>query len=165
MQLTSRSCGAEVLVLTRIAVQMSRALVRLAADPCGDTAGVTYPKPNVCGSERAQCACFSVNHHHHWKLGGAMLRRSNAGETQPGLPSNSVERPLAVKIVGLTFLPGAALLLLGGAFREQANMISTGLLFLCMGAVFAPGVIRKSRILLVAFCALAILGLFYALKT
>ena len=44
-------------------------------------------------------------------------------------------------------------------------MISAGLLFLCMGAVFAPSVIRKSQIFLVAFCGLAILGLFYVLTT
>lgn len=95
-----------------------------------------------------------------------MFRRSaDVGETQSGSSLNSLDRPLPVKIVGLAFLFGAALLLLGGAFREQSNMISAGLLFLCMGAVFAPGMIRKSRVLLIAFCGLAILGLFYALTT
>jgi len=95
-----------------------------------------------------------------------MLRRSaNAGETHSGMGFDSWDRPLPVRIVGLAFLLGAALLLLGGAFREQGNMISTGLMFLCMGAVFARGVIGTSRILQVAVCALAILGLFYALTT
>jgi hypothetical protein len=31
--------------------------------------------------------------------------------------------------------------------------------------VFAPGVIRNSRFLVVAFCGLAILGMYYALTT
>jgi hypothetical protein len=95
-----------------------------------------------------------------------MTRRSvNADEAQSGFGFNSFTRPLPVRIVGLVLLFGAALLLIGGAYREQANMISTGLLFLSMGVVFAPGVIRKSRVLLVAVCALAILGLFFALTT
>ena len=95
-----------------------------------------------------------------------MIRRSaNAGEPRAGFGFNSFDRPLPVEILGLVFLFGAALLLIGGAFREQANMISTGLLFLSMGAMFAPGIIRKSRILLIGVCGLAILGLFYALTT
>jgi hypothetical protein len=62
-------------------------------------------------------------------------------------------------------LIGAALLLLGGAYREQANMISTGLLFLSMAAVFAPGLLRRSWIMKVAFGLLALIGGFYALTT
>jgi hypothetical protein len=63
------------------------------------------------------------------------------------------------------FLISAALLLLGGAYREQGSMISTGLMFLAFGAIFVPGAFRKSWIMKVAFCALAIIGVFYALTT
>lgn len=44
-------------------------------------------------------------------------------------------------------------------FRRSADVEET------LGAVFSPGVIRHNRILMAAFCALAILGLFYALTT
>jgi len=95
-----------------------------------------------------------------------MYRRSaDPGKTQSGLSLKSWERPLPLKIVGLAFLVGAALLLLGGAFREQANMISSGLLFLSLGVLFAADVVRKSRIMLVTICALAVLGVLYALTT
>ena len=123
-------------------------------------------KPKGGGTRQTQGVSFCVNSNHRLKLGDAMFRRSaDAREAQSGLSSNSLDRPLPVNVVGLAFLISAAQLLLGGAYREQANMISTGLLFLSLGAVFAPSVIRKSRILLVAFCALAILGLYYALTT
>lgn len=95
-----------------------------------------------------------------------MFRRSaDAGKTQSGLSLNSWERPLPLKIVGLAFLVGAALLLLGGAFREQANMISSGLLFLSFGVLFAADIVRRSRIILISICALAVLGVLYALTT
>ena len=88
-----------------------------------------------------------------------MFRRSAESRVKPW------ERPLPVRIAGCVFLIAAALLLLGGAYREQANMISTGLMFLSMGAVFAASVIRDSRILVVAFCGLVILGVFCAVTT
>lgn len=81
-----------------------------------------------------------------------MFRRStDAREAQSGLGVNSWDRPLPARIMGLVFLISATLLLLGGAYREQANMISTGLLFLSLGAVFAAGVIRRSRMLPLRF--------------
>lgn len=95
-----------------------------------------------------------------------MLRRSaNAGDAQARLSLNSWDRLLPVKIAGFAILISAALLLLGGAYREQANMISTGLLFLSMGAIFVPGLIRKNWVMKVAFFALAFIGVFFALKT
>jgi hypothetical protein len=95
-----------------------------------------------------------------------MFRRStNAGDAQARLSLNSWDRLLPVKIAGFAIFISAALLLLGGAYREQANMISTGLLLLSIGALFVPGLIRKSWIMKVAFFALIIIGVFYALTT
>lgn len=89
-----------------------------------------------------------------------MFRRpANAGDAQAW----SYPRP--VKIAGFAMLVGAAMLLLGGAYREQASLITTGLLLLSLGAVFVPDLIRKSWITKVAFVALAIVGVFYALTT
>lgn len=75
------------------------------------------------------------------------------------------DRPLPTRIAGLTFLLGAALLLLGGAYREQTSLIRSGLLLLAMGAVFLPGAFRKTLSMKVAFYALAIIGIFYAVTT
>jgi hypothetical protein len=95
-----------------------------------------------------------------------MIRRSaHAGDAQARLSVNSWDPPLPVKIAGFAMLIGAALLLLGGAYREQGNMISTGLLFLSLAAVIAPGLFRNSWVMKVAFGTLAIIGLFYALTT
>lgn len=95
-----------------------------------------------------------------------MSRRSaDAGEAGSRFSRNSWERPVPVKIVGLVFLVGAALLLVGGAFREQANMISSGLLFLSFGVVFARDLVRQSRVVMVAVCVLAVLGVFFTLTT
>jgi hypothetical protein len=91
-----------------------------------------------------------------------MFRRSaNAGDTQAKLGLDSRDRPLP----GFVFLISAALLLLGGAYREQANMISTGLIFLAIGVVFVPGAFRKNWIMKVALFVLAAIGVFYALTT
>jgi hypothetical protein len=91
-----------------------------------------------------------------------MFRRSaNAGDRQAKLGLDSRDRPLP----GFVFLISAALLLLGGAYREQANMISTGLIFLAIGVVFVPGAFRKNWIMKVALFVLAAIGVFYALTT
>lgn len=95
-----------------------------------------------------------------------MLRRSaNAGDAQEKLSLSFWDRPLPAKIAGFTILIGAALLLLGGAYREQASLIRSGLLFLAMGAVFLPGAFRKTLSMKVAFYALASIGVFYAVTT
>ena len=91
-----------------------------------------------------------------------MFRRSaNAPDSQARLDVDSRDRWLP----GFVFLGSAALLLLGGAYRAQGNMISTGLMFLAFGAIFVPAAFRKSWIMKVAFFALAIIGVFYALTT
>lgn len=95
-----------------------------------------------------------------------MLRRSaNAGDTQSRLNMNSWHQPLPVRIAGFAILVSAALLLLGGAYRNEADVIRPGLLLLALGVVLVPTAFRKSLLLKVAFCVLAIIGVFYALTT
>lgn len=95
-----------------------------------------------------------------------MIRRSaTTGDGHETFRQDARDRPLPMKVAGVAFLIGAAPLILGGAYREQANMISTGLLFLSMGLVFAPGVLRKGWPLKIALGALAIIGVSYALIT
>jgi hypothetical protein len=91
-----------------------------------------------------------------------MFRRSaNAGDTQASPGLDSKDHPLA----GFVWLIGAALLILLGAFREQANLISTGLALLAIGVVFVPRLFRRSWIVKLAWLALAAIGVFYAVTT
>jgi len=88
--------------------------------------------------------------------------------TDEGHANRSVDawsRPLPMQVTGWVFLVGAALLILGGAYREQSNMITSGLLFLAMGMAFAPGTLRKGWPLRVALGALAIVGAIYTFVT
>jgi hypothetical protein len=78
----------------------------------------------------------------------------------------SWKRPVAMKYVGWVFLVGAFLLIPGGAYRVQSNMIHSGLLFLSLALIYAPNTIKQSGWpLKVAICMLAVTGVFYALKT
>ena len=114
------------------------------------------PKPRDSGAQGRAGVCFDVDNNHHPELRGAMFRRSaNAGDSQ----ANDRSLP------GFVFLISAAMLLLVGAYRAQGNLVSAGLMFLAFGVVFAPGAFRKSWMLKVAFFALAIIGVFYALTT
>jgi hypothetical protein len=93
-----------------------------------------------------------------------MFRRSaSAGDTQSRL--NSWHQPLPVRIAGFAILISAALLLLVGAYRNEADVIRPGLLLLALGVVLVPAAFRKSLLLKGAFCVLAIIGVFYALTT
>jgi hypothetical protein len=95
-----------------------------------------------------------------------MFRRSdNAGETQLRLSVDSAHQSLRARIVGFAVLVSAALLLSGGAYRKEADLIRSGLLLLALGAILAPTMIRKSRPLKIAFLTLAVIGVFYALTT
>jgi hypothetical protein len=95
-----------------------------------------------------------------------MLRRSpKSGDAQEKLSLSFWDRPVPAKIAGFTILFGTALLLLGGAYREQPSLTRSGLLFLAMGAAFLPGAFRKTLSMKVAFYALAIIGVFYAVTT
>jgi hypothetical protein len=95
-----------------------------------------------------------------------MFRRSgNAGDTQSRLNIDSWHQPLPVRIAGLAILVSAALMVLVGAYRKEADVIRPGLLLLALGVVVVPAVVRKNLLLKVAFCVLAIIGLFYALTT
>lgn len=95
-----------------------------------------------------------------------MPRQSpEGGESPTRLRSSYWGQPLPAKLAGLTTLVGTALLLLGGAYREQPGLIRSGLVILAMGAVFLPGAFRRSVSMKVAFFALAIVGVFYAATT
>jgi len=78
---------------------------------------------------------------------------------------NSWQQPLPVRIAGVAILISAALMVLAGAYRNEADVIRPGLLLLALGVVVVPALVRKSLLLKVAFCVLAIIGLFYALTT
>ncbi len=68
-------------------------------------------------------------------------------------------------IPGFVMLIGAAPMGLGGAYGGQADVVRAGLILLALGVALVPSVIRKSRIMSVGFCALAIIGVFAALTT
>jgi hypothetical protein len=92
-------------------------------------------------------------------------RSDNADDAQSKSSVRFWEQPLPAKIAGLSILIGAALLLLGGAYRDQPSLTRSGLMFLAMGAVFLPGAFRRTLSMQVAFYALAIIGVFYAVTT
>ena len=95
-----------------------------------------------------------------------MLRRTartvDSNETQV---EESWERPLVVQLVGVGMLVGSLLLLVGGARRTQSNMITSGLLFLSMGAIFSSNLLRAFLFARIAVVALALFAAYYALKT
>lgn len=78
---------------------------------------------------------------------------------------NSCPKPLPVSIAGFAILISAALLLLGGAYRNEADMIRPGLLLLALGVLVVPAAVRKNLFLKGSFCVLAIIGVFYAVTT
>jgi hypothetical protein len=95
-----------------------------------------------------------------------MIKRSpDSGDAQAGLRSSYWDRPPRVQVAEFAILISAALLLLGGAYGEQADLTRAGLLFLALGVVLVPGAFRRSWGMKVAFFALAAIGLFYALTT
>ena len=95
-----------------------------------------------------------------------MLRRS-VSSVDPNDPQvqDAWERPLAVQLVGVGMLVGSLLLLVGGALRTQSNMITSGLLFLSMGAIFSSNLLRAFLFARIAVVALAVFGAYYALTT
>ena len=78
---------------------------------------------------------------------------------------NSWQQPLRIRIAGFVLLISAAVLLLAGAYRKEADVIRPGLLLLALAAVVVPAAIRNSFLLKGAFGALAVIGVFYALIT
>ncbi len=95
-----------------------------------------------------------------------MFRRSaNAGDTQSRLNLSSRDQPLPVRIAGVAILITAALLLIGGAYRNEADVIRPGLLLLALGVVVVPNVVRPSSLLKAALYVLAPVGVYYALTT
>jgi hypothetical protein len=95
-----------------------------------------------------------------------MLRRpDNLGDAQTKSSLAFRDRPSPARIAGLTILMGTALMFLGGAYREQAGLIRSGLLLLAMGPVLLPGDFLKTLGMKVAFYALALIGVFYAVTT
>lgn len=95
-----------------------------------------------------------------------MIRRSGeASGDQAALEFQSWSRPLPMKIAGRVLLVGAAFLILGGAYRAQSNMITSGLLFVAMGVAFAPDTLRLGWPLRIAIVALAIVGGVFAFLT
>ncbi len=95
-----------------------------------------------------------------------MMRRSAGTEDEHAVFTHDLRsRPLPMRITGWLFLMGATVLILGGAFRAQSNMVTTGLVFLAMGVAFAPGTLRMGWLMSVALGALALVGAIYVFIT
>jgi hypothetical protein len=78
----------------------------------------------------------------------------------------SLKWPVAMKYVGWVFLVGAFLLIPGGAYRVQSNMILSGLLFLALAVIYAPNTIKQSGWpLRAAICVLVVIGGVYVFIT
>lgn len=75
------------------------------------------------------------------------------------------DRPLPPRIAALAILASTALMLLGGALREQTDLTRSGLMLLAMGAVLLPGAFRKNQQMKIVFFVLASVGVFYAVTT
>lgn len=90
-----------------------------------------------------------------------MIRRSSGAGAHPESLLDRWDRPLPVRVTGWAFLVAAALLILGGAYRAQSNLLTTGLLFLAMGVAFAPAVLRRGWPLRIALVALLAVGAVY----
>lgn len=70
-------------------------------------------------------------------------------------------RPQAIRRTGWALLCFAAILLVGGAYRAQSNMITSGLLFLGFGLIFAPDAVQKGWPLRLGLIILAGIGAVY----
>jgi hypothetical protein len=89
-----------------------------------------------------------------------MIRRStNANGLTASAPS------VAAKYAGWTMLFASGLLILGGAYRTQDNMLRSGLLFLFLTLTLVPGAIRESWLGRSVAVGLAIVGVAFALST
>ena len=78
---------------------------------------------------------------------------------------DSLKRPAAAKYVAWSLLAAATLLILGGAFRRQSNMLNTGLLFVSLGLVLAPDVLRNGWSMRLGIGALIVVGGVFAILT
>lgn len=97
-----------------------------------------------------------------------MIKRStNSSDLVEGTAPkiDSWSRPLAVQYLGWALLLGAMFLILGGAYRMQSNMITSGLLFLAMGVIFVPDTLRKGWPIKLGLGTLAIIGAVYTFLT
>lgn len=95
-----------------------------------------------------------------------MIRRSAGAREQVAASRfDDGNRPMPVKITGWAFLVAATLLILGGAYRVQGNLVSTGLVFLAMGLAFAPGMLRMGWPVRIGLVALVVIGGYYSLVT
>ena len=74
-------------------------------------------------------------------------------------------RPGLVRYVGYLLVLCSSVLLIGGAYRMQANMITSGLLFLALGIIFAPGILQKGWPTRLGIGVLAAIGAVYTLLT
>lgn len=81
------------------------------------------------------------------------------GETHDG--DSAWNRPPAARVMGWAMLFCAALLLLAGAYRSQANMITSGMLFLAFGLILAPDALKKGWPIRLGLAALAVIGAVY----
>ena len=66
--------------------------------------------------------------------------------------------PPRFKYLGIIMIVCSALLFVGGAVRDQSNMINSGLLFLCFGVLMSPQIADKGWILRAPVFLLAISG-------
>ena len=93
-----------------------------------------------------------------------MIKRTTASENAPDHTPpvfGAWHRPPVTRVTGWALLCGATMLLLAGAHRTQSNMITSGLLFLALGVLFAPEVLQRGLALRLAVAALAGLGAVY----
>ena len=89
-----------------------------------------------------------------------MIRRSN-DSAELDFPT----RPAPVRFAGWIMLLAAAVLILGGALRSQANMINSGLMCLMLGLLMAPGAIVRGGLSRLAVVVVLVIGAVYALIT
>lgn len=93
-----------------------------------------------------------------------MIKQSTAsGDAQDSTLSGSDfwNRPPAMRYMGWVLLFCTTLLLLGGAYRAQSNMITSGLLFLALGVLFAPDTLQKGWPIRLGLAVLAVIGAVY----
>lgn len=86
-----------------------------------------------------------------------MIRRST-GSVDVQQPWS---RPPAMRYLGWALIMCAALLILGGVYRAQSNMLTSGMLFICMGVIFAPDILQKGWPVRLSLAAIAVTGAVY----
>lgn len=79
--------------------------------------------------------------------------------------SKAHERSIAARYVGRLLIVVSAALFLGGAVRMQSNMISSGLLCLSLGLIFAPDLWQRGWPLRLGILALVCVGVGLAVVT